>query len=706
MNFIDRQQLISIYIVFALITLGFVGILVFEGVVDQNGVEGATLIVGPGQIYTKVQDAINNASNGDTIKVWEGNYSEKLLVNKKISLIGNGSSNTTIIGNGQGDTIRITSNNVNISGFKVTGSGSVLSDSGIDLDSVRNCRVENNSCTNNRYGIRIKNSYNLVKNNNCSNNTVMGINVYNANRNHILNNTILNNIQGIWLETSDYNSIKNNNCSNNKYNGLVILYSSDFNAIDNNTINNTTNGINIGYSSGNFISNISMQNCGILISGDEYNDYIQYIDETNLVNGKTLYYYYKKNGISVPSNAGQIILVDCTNFNINNFQFNDINTPILIAYSSYISVDNNSFANNNFICIDIQFSSNSTIADNNLKYNSGGIYLYYSDNNEILRNNCSEDNGNYDVIYLLYSNFNKIIDNKCYNNIEDGIGCYGSEYCTIKNNICINNELGIDFSGSSNCTVADNICNNNRESYGIKGDRINNCKIDNNVCSANNHSGILFKSGYRNIIKNNICKNNKQEGILLWETNDNSFSANKISNNLLGIKNYASDNNIFDRDNISMNNDLGVWITKSRDILFDNCSVLSNRNYDFQVTVFSGNNIALNSTFDSVKCDQSGDLIKKNYLNIQVNDTSGLPVKNADVEIIEDDRVIYASNGYGGSNEKTDKNGQIKWIPVADGNFYSDNKFRKNDVFINVKYQGLNGRNKFKNIDMSLKKYY
>ena len=87
-----RRSLLSIYFVFTLIIAGFICILAFEGVLDEGGVEAAdTWYVGTGQTYTKIQDAIDNASSGDTIRVFCGKYSENLIVNKTLTLIGNGS---------------------------------------------------------------------------------------------------------------------------------------------------------------------------------------------------------------------------------------------------------------------------------------------------------------------------------------------------------------------------------------------------------------------------------------------------------------------------------------------------------------------------------------------------------------------------------------------------------------------------------------
>jgi hypothetical protein len=60
---------------------------------------GTTLIVdkyGGGQ-FTSIQPAIDAASPNDTVKVWPGDYSEQVNLNKNITLMGSGYENTRIV---------------------------------------------------------------------------------------------------------------------------------------------------------------------------------------------------------------------------------------------------------------------------------------------------------------------------------------------------------------------------------------------------------------------------------------------------------------------------------------------------------------------------------------------------------------------------------------------------------------------------------
>ena len=88
--------------------------------------------------YTVIQDAIENASNGDTVFVYDDSspYYENIVVDKPIQLIGEDKQSTIIDGGGSGHTIRITSNNSVIRDFSI-----IKGNNGIYLDS--NCEYNN-----------------------------------------------------------------------------------------------------------------------------------------------------------------------------------------------------------------------------------------------------------------------------------------------------------------------------------------------------------------------------------------------------------------------------------------------------------------------------------------------------------------------------------------------------------------------------------
>ena len=73
--------------------------------------------------FTRIQDAIDNSSDGDTIFVFNGTYNENIRINKTIDLIGENKISTVIDAQNNGDIISISSDNVYISGFTILNSG-------------------------------------------------------------------------------------------------------------------------------------------------------------------------------------------------------------------------------------------------------------------------------------------------------------------------------------------------------------------------------------------------------------------------------------------------------------------------------------------------------------------------------------------------------------------------------------------------------
>ena len=77
-----------------------------------------------GKPYLTIQKGIDEANEDDTIWVFAGTYEENVLVDKRIDLVGNGTTTTFINGGGSGDVVEVAAEWVNLSGFAITGSGS------------------------------------------------------------------------------------------------------------------------------------------------------------------------------------------------------------------------------------------------------------------------------------------------------------------------------------------------------------------------------------------------------------------------------------------------------------------------------------------------------------------------------------------------------------------------------------------------------
>jgi len=125
-----------------------------------------------------IQEAIDNAIDGDTIYISSGIYYENIIVDKPLTIIGDGAESTIIDGLGLDEHIfNIVSDNVEITGFTIMNcsigfSGiRVNNDScnihdnifrfcggGVELWDVKDVVVHNNSIGDNTWGVYVHNS--------------------------------------------------------------------------------------------------------------------------------------------------------------------------------------------------------------------------------------------------------------------------------------------------------------------------------------------------------------------------------------------------------------------------------------------------------------------------------------------------------------------------------------------------------------------
>lgn len=202
--------------------------------------------------YSKIQDAIDNASDGDTVFVYNGTYVENLVIgtlieSKKIDLIGEDREITIIEGKSGGDpVIEINSIDVEINGFTVR--GNISGQDGIFVDELRSdVIINNNKIINCAYGIWLKvtSERNTITDNIISDNDFAGIRLQESDRNVIADNTIEDNGDwGISLESlSKQNNISSNEVIGNNGGIKLTGNSAQNDIIANNIMDNVLEGI-------------------------------------------------------------------------------------------------------------------------------------------------------------------------------------------------------------------------------------------------------------------------------------------------------------------------------------------------------------------------------------------------------------------------------------------------------------------------------
>lgn len=246
-------------------------------------------------MYRTIQQAINDAKPGATIRVAAGIYYENVNISKPLKLIGE-DKNTTIIDAGEGSAgIYVIADNVTISNFTVRNG-----EDGIFLNASTNSILMKNNMVNNRaLGLCVEQKYD---------NTIDQSNTING--------------KPIYYFYDTHGLSDNPKIIENKLLGSLILANSTNFIIRKNSIENG-DGIQLINSFNNILRENNMVNnsfYGLWVEGAYNNS----IDQSNTINGKPVYYFHDaygtENNLKVVESkiAGSIILANSSYFMIKN----------------------------------------------------------------------------------------------------------------------------------------------------------------------------------------------------------------------------------------------------------------------------------------------------------------------------------------------------------------------------------------------------
>ena len=134
---------------------------------------------------TAIQAAVDNAAEGDTICVKDGSYTENVLVDKQLSLRGEGAVSVNAVSSGE-HVFNVAADYVNISGFTVKGADE-KGCAGIYLSTVEHCNISGNDASESYGGIILfSSSSTIITNNYASYNKNLGIGLFEDSRNNTL----------------------------------------------------------------------------------------------------------------------------------------------------------------------------------------------------------------------------------------------------------------------------------------------------------------------------------------------------------------------------------------------------------------------------------------------------------------------------------------------------------------------------------------
>ena len=192
--------------------------------------------------YPTIGAAINQASQGDVILVKSGTYYENIQINKSLTLEGQDSPTTIIVGSGglQGNehmaTVTLKASGVRLTGLAIESQNYSSTSNyayGVNIQG-DNCTIDNNFIRNTYIGIFCSiQSSTIINNNTITSSIKDGIRFFGGSLNTISNNKIFSNSQsGIAIE--GYSNVVTKNAIQDNYRG--IGFGSSFSVVFNNFI--------------------------------------------------------------------------------------------------------------------------------------------------------------------------------------------------------------------------------------------------------------------------------------------------------------------------------------------------------------------------------------------------------------------------------------------------------------------------------------
>lgn len=328
-----------------------------------------------------IQQAIDNATDGDTIFVRNGTYIENVTIDKRVSLIGE-NKESTIVYDYSWDVMKVVADNVTINNFTLESPPGTRGFS-VHILNAENCNVSGNKLIAWKAGVYIEEA-----SNNC------------ISDNYITADPDYYFVFGIWLDRSSNNIICGNNITAVNYYGSSICIYLDRSS-DNNLSGNT----------------MTCNYQGLFVVGSPL-EHVNHVDASNTVNGKPIYYWINERDKTIPVDAGYVALVNCTGITVQDLSLANGLNDILV-----VSTENTTITRNTAHGIFLRWSLNNTISKNNIFWNdfwrqdwrTRGILLENSSSNTIFENKIENDEGYAielrDLLYGYSSNNNMFYHN-------------------------------------------------------------------------------------------------------------------------------------------------------------------------------------------------------------------------------------------------------------------------------------------------------
>ncbi len=489
------------------------------------------LPVGAGTItvpddYPTIQEAVDAASNGDTVFVKCGVYNEHVVVNKPLSLLGEDTNNTVIDGNGTGYGILVTADYVSVKGLRVQNC-----EEGIKVESDDNAISSNLVSSNGRNETEIRTNQEIYQDFVSPVNRWYLHNLINGSYTAFFNiteHTPAISIQALGREDVNQLFIGLFYDRNNDNEPQLQEYVSYGDAKERNVHVYLINPPN-----GHYI--IKVLGWEVLANPGHFD-----LEITRYLGYGIAILSSRNNMIAdnlVSHNPVGLYLYDSSNTTIQYNEAAENVGGIVLSNSSWCFISNNNASLNKLGSGIRQFGNgmtfwavqNSQIAENNVSSNLFGIWLLDSSNNDVIGNNLVSDQGWGLVMYASHDN------EVAYNNISisgpssDGVRMMFSRQNYFREN-CFqsNGHAGIYFwlDNKNNSIIRNKFHSNGAHGVELKLLCDNNIIADNDI-RFNGINGILIlESSGCTVTRNYVFSNNR--GVISHDSLENMIYHNNI----------------------------------------------------------------------------------------------------------------------------------------------------------------------------------
>jgi parallel beta-helix repeat protein len=496
--------------------------------------------------YPTISKAVAAAHDGQAIFVRRGQYNESVTVDKSVWLIGE--NQTVVDANSLAECFIICHSNVNVTGFtfqntptpatgewwqQMQGIGVPVQLADIQIQNAQFCYIYANNLTGSAAGVQL----------------------IDASQNAIITNRISGNGAGVIIESSSGNYVQSNIFSKG---GTAVNLRNDASAniVVDNTIYDANFAIYLDSAHENTLKGNKVTHClyGFGVTGTEVSDYVNYVDASNIVEGKPIYYMVGESGGVVPADAGAVVLVNCVDMTVQD--------AVLPLGQKEITLVN---TNNSLVKANIPASTDAALLKANyMPQPPLHILLFYCFNNSLVDNqatihlNCSSGNtlsANTGVMHLTYSDNNQVTANNVtslYFDVKEanGIVLEHSSGNVVKQNTVCGNAAGIVIVGTSsgNIIMQNNIASNAQGGIMVSTvlsnlmgstnendpNKLNANIIYGNAITRNGNQGML-ECGYGTQILGNTFSENSNCGLQLTNCYGTIIEGNVIDGIFFGI---------------------------------------------------------------------------------------------------------------------------------------------------------------------------